>query len=96
MTDCAKWLNGRGQGARYDATFDDGEDWPYLGSCEGKISGTVADLSSQEKADLKTYFKVQQEAFELADGWIYWCWKTEAAPEWDYKQLTAAGIIPQL
>jgi glucan 1,3-beta-glucosidase len=35
-------------------------------------------------------------AFEKADGWIFWTWKTESAPEWDFQALAGAGVIPSL
>ena len=34
-------------------------------------------------------------AFEKADGWIFWTWKTESAPEWDFQDLVRNGMIPQ-
>jgi glucan 1,3-beta-glucosidase len=34
MTDCAKYLNGRGVGARYDGSIKQGS--PFHGSCNGQ------------------------------------------------------------
>ena len=96
LTDCAKWLNGRGIGARYDGTFNlNGQTSQYIGSCDGKRSGGVAQLSGTDRANIKRFINAQITAFEKAEGWIFWTWKTEGAPEWDFRELANAGIIPQ-
>ncbi|KXL41923.1 MAG: glycoside hydrolase family 5 protein [Acidomyces sp. 'richmondensis'] len=96
MTDCAQWLNGRGVGARYDGTYNyNGESSSYIGSCDGKYSGTVAGLSQADHNNIKSFINAQMQAFEDAAGWIFWCWKNEAAPEWHFQNLTAAGMVPQ-
>ena len=75
MTDCAKWLNGKGYGARYDGTFNkDGEGSYYIGSCEGKYEGTVAGLSKADKSAIATYINAQIVGYEKADGWFFWTW----------------------
>jgi hypothetical protein len=33
--------------------------------------------------------------FEKAAGWIFWTWRTESSPEWDFKALVEGGIIAQ-
>ena len=91
QTDCTKWLNGLGKGARYDGTFPDST---YVGSCDGKVNGTVADLSSDDVDNLKHFIDAQLDAYEQHTGWIWWTWRTESSPEWDLKNLTAAGIFP--
>ncbi|KAK5165751.1 uncharacterized protein LTR77_008674 [Saxophila tyrrhenica] len=93
MTDCAKWLNGRNTGARYDGTFEDSY---FIGSCEGYSTGTVAGLSSDAKQNIGSFIHAQMAAYEKASGWIFWTWKTESAPEWDFQALAGAGIIPKL
>ncbi|ORY64786.1 glucan 1,3-beta-glucosidase precursor [Pseudomassariella vexata] len=96
VTDCAKWLNGRGVGARYDGTYSwEGATSSYIGSCEGKASGTVAGLSDSDKSNIKSFVNAQIVAYEKAAGWIFWTWKNEAAPEWNFKDLAEAGLIPQ-
>ncbi|KAK5017056.1 hypothetical protein LTR39_001756 [Cryomyces antarcticus] len=91
QTDCAKWLNGRGKGARYDGTFPGSS---YIGSCGGKYTGTVAGLSSDDKRNIQHFIEAQLDAFEKAQGWIFWTWKTEGAPEWDMQALLAGGLFP--
>ncbi|KAL8922669.1 MAG: hypothetical protein Q9208_004982 [Pyrenodesmia sp. 3 TL-2023] len=92
QTDCAKWLNGLGRGARYDGTFPDSS---YTGSCEGKYTGTVAGLSSDDKNNIRSYIEAQLDAYEQRSGWVFWTWKTESAPEWHMKDLLAGGLFPQ-
>ncbi|KAF2720914.1 glycoside hydrolase family 5 protein [Polychaeton citri CBS 116435] len=96
FTDCAKWLNGRGVGARYDGTYNwNGQGSSYIGSCDGKFSGRVEDLSDTDKSNIGKFINAQMVAFEKADGWIFWTWKNEGAPEWHFRDLANAGIIPQ-
>ncbi|USP76212.1 glycoside hydrolase family 5 protein [Curvularia clavata] len=92
LTDCTKWLNGKDRGARYDGTFEGSS---RVGSCDGKYSGTVANLSGDYKNDVRRYIEAQLDAFEMANGWIFWTWKTESSPEWDMKALLANGVFPQ-
>lgn len=92
QTDCAKWLNGLGKGARYDGTFPDSY---KVGDCSGKYEGTVAGLSSADKENLGRYVEAQMDAYEKHTGWIFWTWKTESAPEWSLKDLIAGGLFPQ-
>ncbi|TVY42947.1 Glucan 1,3-beta-glucosidase [Lachnellula occidentalis] len=94
QTDCAKWLNGLGKGARYDETLP-GKSEGYYGSCDGKYEGTVDGMSDVDKTNLAYYVEAQLDAYEQHTGWIFWAWKTESAPEWNFKDLVAAGLIPQ-
>ena len=93
QTDCAKWLNGLGKGARYDGSLANSGS-SYVGSCDGKATGTVAGLSSDDQNNLKHFIDAQLDAYEQHTGWIFWTWKTESAPEWHLQNLTAAGIFP--
>lgn len=94
MTDCAKWLNGLGVGARYDGTYNyEGQGSSYIGSCEGLSTGTVDQLSYDQRVNVGKFIEAQMDSFESAAGWIFWTWKTESAPEWDFQALSDAGII---
>lgn len=92
QTDCAKWLNGLGKGARYDGTLAGSS---TVGSCDGKYTGTVAGLSNADKDNLAHFIDAQLDAYEQRTGWVFWTWKTESAPEWHMKDLLAAGLFPQ-
>lgn len=56
MTDCAKWLNGRNIGARYDGSYDGSY---YIGSCDGYVTGTVDSLSSEAKQNTGSFIQAQ-------------------------------------
>ncbi|KAL5393589.1 hypothetical protein PMIN06_007439 [Paraphaeosphaeria minitans] len=92
ITDCAKWLNGKNKGARYDGTFENAN---AIGSCAGKFSGSVANLSSDDKSNIGRFIEAQLEGYEKGAGWIFWTWKTEGAPEWDMQDLMANGLFPK-
>lgn len=94
MTDCAKWLNGLGVGARYDGSFDyKGQTSYYIGSCDGLSTGTVQGLDPNYRASIGRFIEAQMDGYEKAGGWIFWTWKTEGAPEWDMEALFDNGVI---
>lgn len=90
LTDCAKYLNGKGKGVRYDGTFPSDK----IGDCTNKATGSVADLPEGERADMRRFIEAQLSAFELKSGWVFWTWKTEGAPGWDLGDLLDAGVFP--
>lgn len=90
-TDCAKYLNGRGVGSRYDGTYPGA---PYVGSCSG-ITGRASSFSAAYKNFLRQFWEAQITSYEMAQGWIQWTWKTEIADEWSYQAGLANGWIPQ-
>ncbi|KIW09515.1 uncharacterized protein PV09_00391 [Verruconis gallopava] len=93
MTDCARYLNGYGKGARYDGSFGGSG---AIGSCAGLTSGSVAQLPDDQKSNMRTFIDAQIQAYESAAGWIFWCWKTEqGAPGWDLSDLIKNGLFPQ-
>ncbi|CUM66131.1 uncharacterized protein PRCAT00003788001 [Priceomyces carsonii] len=89
LTDCAKWLNGVGKGARYSGDLDNS---PYIDSCDNYIE--VSSWSDEYRTNVRKYIEAQLDAFEQNGGWIFWNWKCEDAIEWDFKRLTAAGVFP--
>ena len=92
MTDCARYLNGFGVGARYDGTYPG---TTYVGDC-GWINN-LAQWPDYYKDDTRGFIEAQMVAYETkTQGWIWWNFKTEGgAPEWDAFQLIDAGIFPQ-
>ncbi|KAJ5246109.1 Glycoside hydrolase superfamily [Penicillium chermesinum] len=91
MTDCAKYLNGKGIGARYDGSYQGST---AIGTCDGKYQGTTSDLPQAERDGIRQFIEAQLDAFEKGSGWLYWTWKTEGAPEWDMHMQLAAGVFP--
>lgn len=88
-TDCAKYLNGRGVGARYDGSYPGSS---YHGSCNGK-TGTGSDFTDNYKNYLASMFDTQRSVYEAGSGWIFWTWKTEQAADWDYQRGLKLGFI---
>lgn len=91
ITDCAKYLNGRGRGARYDGSFPGSK---RLGSCSG-LSGDASKFSAAYQTRLAKYIEAQFRVYSQANGWIAWTWKTEAgaAEEWSYaKGVCRVGV----
>jgi glucan 1,3-beta-glucosidase len=93
QTDCAKWLNGLGKGARYDGSLSGSNG--YYGDCQSKYQGTVDTMLDVDKTNLEYFVEAQMDAYEAHTGWIFWAWKTESAPEWHFQNLTRAGLVPQ-
>ena len=62
-TDCAKYLNGRGIGARYDGSYPGSTS---VGSCEG-MTGTGDTFSQDYKTNLAKYWDAQVRA-----AWYAW------------------------
>ena len=89
--DCAKYLNGRGRGSRYDGTFPGSS---RVGSCAG-LTGSASTFSPEYKTFLRQYWEAQVIAYERGgQGWIQWTWKTESADEWSYSAGLFNGWIP--
>ncbi|CCH61156.1 hypothetical protein TBLA_0E00950 [Henningerozyma blattae CBS 6284] len=94
LTDCAKWLNGVGVGARFDGSYVKGSATSYyIGSCQN--NDDIDSWSEERKQNTRRFIEAELDAFEMKGGWIMWCWKTESAPEWDVKLLAGAGVWPQ-
>ncbi|KAJ5911584.1 glucan 1-3-beta-glucosidase A [Penicillium subrubescens] len=91
MTDCAKYLNGKGIGSRYDGTYQGST---ALGSCDGKAVGNIDTLTGDERTNIRQFIEGQLDAYEKGNGWLYWTWKTEGAPEWDMQMQLAGGVFP--
>ena len=95
--DCARWLNGYGQGARYDGTFTTGKERAVgIGSCKGQNDLHDTTVWTPEYKDfLRQYADVQMDAYESGSsaGWFFWNFKTESAPQWDYLQGLREGWI---
>ncbi|KAK0200843.1 glycoside hydrolase family 5 protein [Desarmillaria ectypa] len=89
-TDCAKYLNGRGVGARYDGTYPNSS---RVGDCQYK-TGSASSFSQEYKDFLRKYWEAQVITYQKAAGWILWTWKAESADDWSYQAGLANGWIP--
>ncbi|KAH8672138.1 putative Exo-beta-1,3-glucanase [Tricladium varicosporioides] len=89
MTDCAKHLNGYGNGARFDGTLTG----QFHGTCADKTR--ISNWSSWYRDDSRKYIEAQLDAFEYnTQGWVFWNFKTESADEWSLFALMDNGIFP--
>ena len=91
QTDCAKYLNGRGVGARYDGSYPGST---AVGSCAG-LTGSASGFSASYKTFLRQYWEAQTSTYEQGAGWVQWTWKAEDADEWSYQAGLKYGWIPQ-
>lgn len=89
LTDCAKWLNGVGKGPRYTGAFPGS--W-YVGSCDNRDD--ESSWSQDQINNSRRFVEAQMEAYDQGNGWIFWCYKTETALEWDFRRLVKTGVIP--
>ncbi|KAF8167368.1 exo-beta-1,3-glucanase [Crassisporium funariophilum] len=90
--DCAKYLNGRHVGSRYDGSYPGTEGSP-VGSCNG-LTGKASGFSESYKTFLGKYWEAQVVTAEKVQGWIQWTWKAEIADEWSYQAGLQNGWIP--
>lgn len=94
LTDCTKWINGVGNGARYDGSLQKKDETSsYIGSCANNED--ISSWSDERKQNTRRYVEAQLDAFEMRGGWIIWCYKTENTIEWDLQRLTYNGLFPQ-
>jgi glucan 1,3-beta-glucosidase len=99
-TDCTKYLNGVGNGARWTGTFS-GESKPLCPTQDNQCSCDVANadastFTSEYKQFLQTWAESQMYAFEKSWGWFYWTWKTESAPLWSYQAGLQGNFMPAI
>ncbi|CCH58769.1 hypothetical protein TBLA_0A09860 [Henningerozyma blattae CBS 6284] len=91
LTDCTKWLNGVGRGARYDGTL--ASNYAPIGSC--KPFNDISQYTPEMRTNTRKFVEAQLDAFEMREGWIIWCYKTESSIEWDLKRLIEYDLFPQ-
>ncbi|KAK6464067.1 glycoside hydrolase superfamily [Scheffersomyces coipomensis] len=90
LTDCTRYINGVGNGARFNGTFQTNV---VTGSCANHTDFAL--WSSELINNTKRYLIAQFYTYETnSNGWIFWCFKTESAIEWDFKRLAALGMLP--
>lgn len=90
LTDCGKWLNGVGRGARYDNTY---AGTGVIGEC--KYSDDPSKLTDQDRDNTRRFIEGQLDLYSKVDGFFFWTYKTESAIEWSMKDLLEIGLFPQ-
>ncbi|KAJ2006621.1 hypothetical protein H4R26_001261 [Coemansia thaxteri] len=93
-TDCARWLNGFGKGARWDGSLPWEMNGPvYSGAtCSGQSS--IGAWDSPTRVFFRQFAEAQMDAYEAGSGWFFWNFKTEEADDWNYIKLAQNGLIP--
>lgn len=95
ITDCARWVNGIGVGSRYNGTYAVGSTQSeYIGNCTSQ--SPISEWPLEYKQHVRQFVEAQLASYSMnTQGWIFWNWKTESAPEWDYVKLRDNGLFPQ-
>ncbi|EPQ56515.1 glycoside hydrolase [Gloeophyllum trabeum ATCC 11539] len=94
VTDCGKWLNGVGLGARYDGTFAGST---AVGDCDTWTNWPAWDDTM--KSGIKQFALASMDALQ---NWFFWTWKignsTETgkveSPAWSYQLGLQNGWMP--
>ncbi|KAI0065416.1 glycoside hydrolase family 5 protein [Artomyces pyxidatus] len=97
ITDCGTFVNGVGQGTRYDGTYVNGGPWPNVGSCTPWVNWQSWDSSM--KSSIKQFALSSMDALQ---NWFFWTWKignsttsgTVEAPAWSYQLGLQNGWMP--
>ncbi|KAG8848435.1 exo-1,3-beta-glucanase [Tulasnella sp. 330] len=78
------------------ANFSTNNIWTYIGEWTAATTDCAPWLngSAEYKTLLAQYFEAQVTAYEQADGWMFWAWKTETADDWSYSKGLEGGWIP--
>ncbi|KAH3660448.1 hypothetical protein OGAPHI_007034, partial [Ogataea philodendri] len=90
ITDCAFWLNGVGRGARYNGTYQSSTN---LGDCS--YANDFSEWTGKRKTEVRKLVEAQLDLFNQTSGFIFWCYKTEDAIEWDLEKLVEYDLFPQ-
>lgn len=90
LTDCARWLNGVGRGARWSGDFGQSH---LNNSCEMYLDPKK--WSEDHRNNVRKYLEAQLDAWEMTGGWIFWNWKCDDAIDWDMRRLILEGVFPQ-
>ncbi|KAJ2345908.1 hypothetical protein IWW50_003195 [Coemansia erecta] len=63
---------------------------------EWSLALPQAALSGRENEARRRFAEAQLDAYELGGaGWVFWCFKTEASPEWSFLDALDRSWIPQ-
>ncbi|RHZ46567.1 putative exo-beta-1,3-glucanase [Aspergillus thermomutatus] len=100
-TDCAQYLNNVGRGTRWEGTFSLTDSTQYCPTADtgprcscANANADYTEYSAEYKKFLQTYAEAQMSAFETAQGWFYWTWRTESAAQWSYRTAWKNGFMP--
>ncbi|KAF8205271.1 glycoside hydrolase superfamily [Mycena galopus ATCC 62051] len=98
ITDCGLYVNGVGQGTRYEGTFPGSPgQWPVMGNC----TTDVLDYQSWNATTKAAYMTFAQSSMDALQNWFFWTWKIGnstagivEAPQWSYSLGLQEGWMP--
>lgn len=98
-TDCTRYLNGVGNGARWNGSFSGTIGSPKCPTLDKRCDCSAANADPSKfddgyKVFLQTWAEAQMDAFEAGWGWFYWTWRTESAPLWSYEAGLDGKFMP--
>ncbi|KAJ7632162.1 glycoside hydrolase [Roridomyces roridus] len=95
VTDCGTYVNGVGQGTRYEGTF--AGSWPVMGDCESDW----LNWQTWNSATKNAYKTFAQQSMDALQNWFFWTWKIAnttngvvEAPQWSYSLGLQNGWMP--
>ncbi|KAJ6547044.1 glycoside hydrolase family 5 protein [Mycena capillaripes] len=98
VTDCGLYVNGVGQGVRYEGTYNQQGPWPDLGNCATDWLD-YPNWDNTTKNAYKTFAKASMDALQ---NWFFWTWKVGnstagkiEAPHWSYSLGLENGWMPE-
>ncbi|KAK7449688.1 hypothetical protein VKT23_013161 [Stygiomarasmius scandens] len=98
VTDCGKWVNGVGQGTRYEGDYVLDPSFKRVGSCDPWTDWQNYDQATKD--GMKTLALASMDALQ---NYFFWTWKIGnssvtgkvEAPHWSYKLGLENGWIPK-
>ncbi|KAJ7837018.1 glycoside hydrolase family 5 protein [Mycena olivaceomarginata] len=97
VTDCGTYVNGVGQGTRYEGTYTLDGSHPNLGNCDTDW----LDYENWDSATKKAYLTFAKSSMDALQNWFFWTWKIGnstagkiEAPHWSYQLGLQEGWMP--
>ncbi|KAJ7090300.1 exo-beta-1,3-glucanase [Mycena belliarum] len=98
VTDCGLYVNGVGQGVRYEGTYTSDGPWPKLGNC----ASDWLDYPNWDAATKKAYMTFALASMDALQNFFFWTWKVGnstagkvEAPHWSYQLGLENGWMPR-
>ncbi|KAI0934247.1 hypothetical protein AcV5_006153 [Taiwanofungus camphoratus] len=97
LNDCGLWVNGVGDGTRYEGTYQSGGPWPRVGSCTQWTDWQS--WNATFKADINNWALASMSALQ---NYFFWTWKignssvtgVVESPQWSYQLGLQNGWMP--
>jgi len=97
VTDCGLWVNGVGQGTRYEGNWTGGAS-PSQGSCT-----PWTDYQNYDQPTKDAIMSFAMASMDALQNWFFWTWKIGASnvtgqiesPAWSYSLGLQEGWMPQ-